>query len=166
MKRLWSLLVIVVTLFVLSAAYYLQYIDELVPCPLCLMQRGMTFAILFCALLGVMVRKPKMKRCMALGVLFFALAGLFFASRQLWLQALPPSETGMCLPGVELLVHRLPWHEVVHAFLWGSSSGCGEVTWVFLGLSMAAWSALYFVLMSLVSVVMILRCGKHEGIQN
>jgi protein dithiol:quinone oxidoreductase len=165
MKRLFRLghvVIFLITLGVLLTSYYLQYADELQPCPLCLMQRGMTFGILFFALLGIFFHARKGRCGMAWGVFVFALGGIFFASRQLWLQALPPAETGMCLPGVEMLIHRLPWHEVVHAFVWGSSSGCGEVSWTFVHLSMAAWSALYFALMGVMSLFLMIKCYRYD----
>lgn len=160
-----------VWLFILAASevlnsYYIQYVEALQPCPLCLMQRGMMIGLLFCAVFGMLFHARKRRYVAVWFEFLFAAGGLFFALRQLWLQALPPAETGMCLPGVEMLIHRLPWHEVMHAFVWGSSSGCGEVHWTFAGLSMAAWSALSFASVSVLLLIIMIKCYRHDRLQN
>lgn len=154
------------TSLVLLTAFYLQYIEALEPCPLCLMQRGMMFGLLFFAFLGCFL-KARRGLCVLAGFeLVMASGGVFFALRQLWLQSLPVADTGMCLPGVELLIHRLPWHEVLQAFLWGGTTGCGEVSWTFGGLSMAAWSAFYFGVMGVLSLVLLVRLVRYERVSN
>ena len=146
-------LMALVTGVILLTAFYLQYTEALLPCPLCLMQRGMTVGLLLLAILGFLLKRLANSRLILGGELFFALAGAFFALRQLWLEHLPMPETGMCMPGVEHLLHKLPWHEVLHAFIWGSATSCGEVSWSFLGASMAMWSLTYFLLMLLMVCV-------------
>jgi len=156
--------IFVVTGFVLGASFYLQYTAALEPCPLCLMQRGMT-ALIFCfAFFGMFSSKPFRRRMMIGLLVFFACAGAFFALRQLWLQSLPVTDTGMCLPGIEMLIHKLPWHEVLHAFVWGGSTGCGEITWTFIGFSMAAWSLLYFSLIGIFSVFLGVKYLRDERV--
>ncbi|MDF1678780.1 MAG: disulfide bond formation protein B [Legionellaceae bacterium] len=149
---------------VLLTSLYLQYTEALLPCPLCLMQRGMTVLIFVLALIGCFVTKPFRKRLTLGALLLFTIGGIFFALRQLWLQSLPPTDTGMCLPGIEMLVHKLPWHEVVHAFVWGERTGCGEVAWTFLGFSMAAWSLLYFCLIGILSVILGVKLRRDEHV--
>ncbi|MCH9756353.1 MAG: disulfide bond formation protein B [Gammaproteobacteria bacterium] len=156
--------ILVVTSFVLSTSLYLQYIEALDPCPLCLMQRGITMFI-FCFTLMTFFVFNVFRRCIIIGIqLFFAMAGAFFALRQLWLQSLPVADTGMCMPGVEMLIHKLPWHEVLQAFVWGGSTGCGEITWTFEGLSMAAWSFMYFSLIGILSVFFLVGLIRNERV--
>ena len=145
--RCWQGLTVLIAGLVLLISFYLQYTEALEPCPLCLMQRGMTGLIFLVAGFGFFALKLS-RRCVLLGLeALFAMSGAFFALRQLWLQSLPVPDTGMCLPGIELLLHKLPWDEIIHAFVWGTSTGCGDVSWLFLGFSMAAWSLLYFSVM-------------------
>ena len=82
----------------------------------------------------------------------FALLGIFFASRQLWLQSLPPNDVPACLPGLDILIHYFPWRDVGHALFWGTAD-CAEVTWTAFGLSMPFWSLLYFLIMVMVNAV-------------
>ncbi len=156
--------ILAITSFVLCASFYLQYIEALVPCPLCLMQRGMMVLIFVCVLVGFLVMKPFQRCLVAIIQLFFAMAGAFFALRQLWLQSLPPLDTGMCLPGIEKLIYKLPWHEVLHAFVWGGKSSCGEIEWAFMGLSMPSWSLIYFSLIGIVSVFLGVKCFRNERV--
>jgi protein dithiol:quinone oxidoreductase len=151
-------LILGVTGFVLVTSFYLQYTEALLPCPLCLMQRGMTLLIFLLAFIGMF----KAPRVIGMLELLFALAGAFFASRQLWLQSLPVADTGMCLPGVESLVGKLPWHELLQTFIWKGGSSCGEVTWVFAGFSMAAWSLMYFSLIGIISVFLGVKLFRDE----
>lgn len=157
-----QILVWFVTALVLGVSLYLQYTEALLPCPLCLMQRGMTVLILGAAFLSMFLRRLRFARVSVALVIFFAGAGVFFAARQLWLQSLPPNDTGMCLPGIEMLIHRLPWHEVLHAFVWGGSTGCGEVSWQFLGFSMAAWSLMYFSLIGIFELFLGVKYLRDE----
>jgi disulfide bond formation protein DsbB len=156
-QRLGQRFIFAMTGFVLIISFYLQYIEALRPCPLCLMQRGMMIFIFLLACLGLFM----VKRFLLAFELFFALAGGFFALRQLWLQSLPVPDTGMCLPGVEMLIHKLPWHEVLHTFVWGSAH-CGEIAWTFLHLSMAAWSLVFFSLIGILSVFLGVKYPRDE----
>jgi protein dithiol:quinone oxidoreductase len=169
MKRLFRIEQIVLallTMLALLVSFYLQYVKNLEPCPLCLMQRFMMFGILFFALIG-MLKFTRRRACvLACFELLFAAGGIFFATRQLWLQSLPVAETGMCLPGIESLMDKLPWQDVVHAFIWGSSTGCGEVDWTFAGFSMPAWSVVYFGLIGLMSLFFLIGLCKHDRISH
>lgn len=169
MKRAFRIeqsMMTLLTMLALCASFYLQYVKGLEPCPLCLMQRLMMFGILFFTLRGLLGFTKRRSCVLVCLELLFAVGGLFFAVRQLWLQSLPVAETGMCLPGIETLVHKLPWQDIVHAFIWGSSTGCGEVDWVFLGFSMPAWSVVYFGLIGLASLFVLIRLCKHDGISH
>lgn len=133
------------TLVALLFSWYMQYVQGLAPCSLCTMQRVCVYALLALAMLVIVVRG----RHVRLGVLLqllFALLGLYFALRQLWLQSLPAQLEAVCLPGLELLAHYLPWRDFVQLLFWGSPA-CNEVLWQAWGFSMAAWAALYFSVM-------------------
>lgn len=154
-RRLQGLLLLV-TLLVLGCAFYLQYMKGLLPCPLCVMQRLFAFLFAMVCIMGLCLSTPKRARMITVLQMIFAAAGLFFAARQLWLQSLPINELPACLPGLDILMHYFPWQDVVHALFWGTSD-CGEVNWQFLGLSMPAWAALYFLGMFLLSGLILLR---------
>lgn len=155
--RVFQIMLTWLTLVVVAGSFYFQYVRGFEPCPLCLMQRLSACILLFLCLAGLSVKSAARAKHVAFLQMAFAMAGLFFALRQLWLQSMPPS-TVTCLPGFDMLVRLFPWRELMHVFLWGSN-GCAEATWFGLGLSMAAWSALYFALMMLVGAgLFVKRC--------
>src|SRR5687767_9849454 len=91
--RIFQALLLLATLFILTAAYYFQFVKGLNPCPLCIMQRVCAFLLGMLCLMGLLLQTMKRARHVAGFQMFFALAGLFFAGRQLWLQSLPPEQT-------------------------------------------------------------------------
>jgi disulfide bond formation protein DsbB len=145
-------LLIWVTLLVLLFSFYSQYVLDLQPCPLCLMQRLCVFILL--GIMSLHLRSIKRARVLSLAHLFIAAAGLFFALRHLWLQSLPEGSAPACMPGLDILVAYFPWQEVARALLWGSGD-CAEHNWSMLGLSMPGWSALYFVFMVIMGLFLL-----------
>lgn len=140
------------TLSLTGASLYFEWVQGLLPCPLCVMQRLSVMLILILAALGLMVSASWAKKVVSFSQLGFALAGSGFALRQLYLQSLPPGNTPACGPGLNALLEYFPWKDIAHALLFGTGE-CAEVSWTFLKLSMASWSFLSF----LVLLVFILR---------
>jgi disulfide bond formation protein DsbB len=134
------------TLIVLFVSFYFQYAQGLVPCPLCIMQRVCVFLLL--GVMGLSFRTLSRARFISLMQIIFSLAGLFFALRQLWLQSLPTSQVPACLPGLDILIRYFPWKTILHTLFWGAGD-CAEAPWHLWGISMAGWSAIYFVFMFL-----------------
>ncbi|WP_454782778.1 disulfide bond formation protein B [Legionella sp. WA2022007384] len=134
------------TVFVLFASFYFQYVVGLIPCPLCIMQRVCVFLLL--AVMGLSFQTLKKAHIISLLQIIISCAGLFFAIRQLWLQSLPAGEAPACMPGLDVLIRYFPWQTVVKTLFWGSGD-CAEVSWRMLGISMPGWSALYFLFMAL-----------------
>jgi disulfide bond formation protein DsbB len=135
---------IICSFFLLFMSFYFEYIKGFQPCPLCIMQRVCILFILLFLLIEFYL--PKKNRFIIGLLILFSLAGLYFSSRQLWLQALPAEEAPACLPSLDVLIHYFPWQDTVNALFWGAGD-CAEVSWRFLGLSMPAWTALYFIFM-------------------
>lgn len=151
-------LLILTTLFVLGGSFYFQYMLGLQPCPLCLMQRACLFGFAVFCLLGLRQSSIRRSRNLVFIQMFFACSGFYFAARQVWLQLMPAQHSTACMPGVDVLMRYFPWQDVVHALFWGAGD-CAEVKWQWLGLSMPAWSALYFLFASF--ICLILALGLH-----
>lgn len=145
---------VVITLFMLFASFYFQYIVGLQPCPLCLMQRLCVFLLLLT--MGLNLRTLKRAHVISFIQLLISGFGLFFSLRQLWLQSLPASQAPACMPGLDTLIHYFPWQTVAKALFWGSGD-CAEATLSILGISMPAWSALYFLFMAIVGFFLFIR---------
>jgi len=159
--RISQILLAFITLLVLGSAYYLQYVDGLMPCPLCIMQRLCAFIFGMLSMIGIGLFTVKRARFLAVLQLGIALGGLFFATRQLWLEFSPVENAGACLPGFDIMLKYFPWQDILHGLLWGSGD-CAAVTWTWHGLPMPAFSAMYFMAMTLISGAVFLFLGKAE----
>lgn len=144
-------------LVAMGGALYLQYQVGLEPCPLCIFQR---VGVIACAvlLLIAFLHGPKTigLRVYAALTALAALTGGGIAIRQLWLQQLPPDQVPLCGPGLNYMLDVFPLHEVLAKVLSGSGE-CAEVTWRFLGLSLAGWSLVVFIGLLAVALIQLLR---------
>ena len=138
------------TMFVLGLVFYFEYMQGLEPCPLCLMQRLCVFLFGFFCMIGIRSFSVLRIRTITAFQLFFACAGLYFAARQVWLASLPTEQAPMCMPGLDILMRYFSWDAVLKALFLGTAD-CGEVTWRWLGLSMPAWSLIFFLMLFVVS---------------
>ena len=79
-----------------------------------------------------------------------------FAARQIWLQALPKDQVPACGMGLSYMMDTLPFTAVVRKVLEGSGE-CAEKGWVFLGLSIAGWTFVFFASMIAAAIALIRR---------
>lgn len=130
-------------------ALYLQHVEMLDPCPLCMAQRLAFYAMAVVFFLGA-IHFPKGwgRRVYAMLVALTASAGAALAARHLWLQSLPPDQVPACGPSLEYMIQTLPLAEIIRSMLTGSGE-CAEVLWTFLGLSMPGWTLIWFVALGL-----------------
>lgn len=137
----------------LGFAIYSQLQWGLEPCPLCIFQR-IVFATLGLVFLVAGVHAPRKAagRGVYGGLGFLAAAvGIGIAGRHLWLQLDPPAIPG-CGPPLEFMRETMSTSNVIRRVLTGSGD-CGNVDWTFLGLSMPAWSLVWFVLLAILALV-------------
>lgn len=151
-----QLSLLLLTLFVLSASFYFQYVQGLQPCPLCLMQRLCVFLLLLPTGLCLILRKTTYLNVIQF---FVSCSGLYFSLRQLWLQSLPEGLAPSCMPSLEVLIQYFSWQTVAHALFLGSGD-CAEVNWHLFGISMPAWSGLYFLLMACASLYFVTQRSR------
>lgn len=144
----------------LGYGFYLQYHDGQDPCPLCLVQRGFYFALLLVFLLAA-IHGPKKAGTVLYGLLafVFAVGGAAVAGRQVWLQHLPPEQVPKCGPGLYFMLDNYPLGKVFTNLLRGTGE-CAEVTWRFLGLSIAGWSLVWFAIFAVLCLWAIFRRGR------
>ena len=128
----------------LGYGYYLEFVVDLVPCPLCIFQRLCYMLIGVIALIAT-VHGPRHRanRVYALFIALAAILGAAIAARQTWLQHLPPERVPECGPGLEFMLEMYPVLDVIKRALIGSGD-CAVVEWRFLSLSIAEWSWLWF----------------------
>lgn len=131
----------------LAYALYVQFGMLMMPCPLCILQR-IAFAALGLVFLVGGLHAPKGRLGRAIyGLLAFipAAAGAGVAARHVWLQSLPPSEVPLCTSmGLDYMIEAVGPMSALAKVLEGSGE-CAKVDWTFLGVSMPAWTLVWFV---------------------
>ncbi|MES1950895.1 disulfide bond formation protein DsbB [Salinisphaera sp. S4-8] len=142
-------------------AYYLQYFQGLDPCPLCIFQRvAMAGVALFCLIGWAHGAHGVAHRVYAALAGLSALAGAGIAARHVWLMNLPPDQVPACGPGLDYLIDIMPLTEVLATVLRGDAS-CAEVKGAFLGVSLPAWTGVYFVLLAFGALAGVLGFGAR-----
>ena len=123
---------------------FLQHVQGLEPCPLCVSQR-IAVVLLGVTTLFAGLHNPDGKGFKRYGglVALWGVTGMALASRQIWIQHLPPEKVPTCMPGLEYLVDILPFTDLVTVMLAGTGD-CAQVQWTFLGLSIPGWTLLTF----------------------
>ncbi len=128
----------------LGFGYFLQYVEGLEPCPLCITQR---FFLLLSGGLGLLavLHNPSLlgARIYSLIGTLIAMAGAGFASRQLYLQSLPADQAPACGPSIDFIFQTFPLADALSILLRGDGN-CAEVAWRFLGLSIPGWTVIAF----------------------
>lgn len=128
----------------LGYGYYLQYFEGQDPCPLCLVQRGFYYLILFIFSAAAIHAPARLGLIVYSTAAFFAaLGGLGVAARQVWLQHLPADQVPACGPDLYFMMENFPLSRTIEKLFKGSGQ-CAEASWKFLGLSIAEWSLAWF----------------------
>ena len=135
----------VVSLGLIGAALLLQHFVGLDPCPLCIFQRIAYFAVALFALLAASLSPRSSSRWWGGLALMSALTGVGIAGWHVWLQLNPQGMS--CGPGLATMLESFPLTEVLPKVFRGSGD-CSESAWTLLGLTIAEWSLLWFVILS------------------
>ena len=138
-------------------ALWLQYGQGLEPCPLCMLQRAAIVAIGLIFLVGTFHEPGRVGAWVYALLLFVAAAlGAAFATRQVWLQSLPPDQVPACGMGLGYMLETMPFVDAMRRVLEGSGE-CAEKAWVFLGLSIAGWTLAFFVAIAFIGIALVRR---------
>ena len=156
-RRVGYILGFVVCAGLMAYALYLQYAQDLDPCPLCILQRVALIAMGIVFLIAA-IHNPGRFGAGVYAVLELILggAGAAFAVRQVWLQSLPKDQVPACGMSLSYMIDTLPFTETLKKVLEGSGE-CAEKSWEFLHLSIAGWTLVFFVTMVVASLALIRR---------
>jgi disulfide bond formation protein DsbB len=142
--RLTNALLFATPACLLAYGYYLQFYQGQEPCPLCMTQRICFYLVAIFALLALFNKTSVLaQRMFAMLGLLASITGLGVAGRQLWLQSLPEDQVPACGPAFDYILETFPLVEAVQIMFRGNGN-CAEVTWTFLGLSIAGWAFIAF----------------------
>jgi disulfide bond formation protein DsbB len=139
----------------LAFGLYLQHVVGLEPCPMCIVQRYALFGVALWAALGWMWAGRGVQLAMAGLAVVTAGFGAFVAARQSWLQWFPPEVT-TCGRDFYGMVEAFPLKRAIPMIFRGSGD-CTAIDWTFLGLTIANWSFLNFVLLALLALWLLWR---------
>jgi disulfide bond formation protein DsbB len=156
-RRIGYVLGFVVCAALMAFALYLQFGLDLDPCPLCIFQR-VAFVSMGVVFLIAAFHNPGRfgAKIYALVQLLLGGAGAMLAIRQLWLQSLPKDQVPVCGMSLSYMLDTLPLTETLRKVLEGSGE-CAEKGWVFLHLSIAGWTLVFFIAMIVATFALIRR---------
>ena len=128
-------------------AIYEQFVERLMPCPFCILQRIAFAALGVVFLVGALhsPRSPGGRKAYGVLAALAALAGIAIAGRHVMVQLNPPP-VSMCSGGLDFMVAMNGWPGAIRKVL-TASGDCSNIDWTFLGLTMPMWSLLWFVLL-------------------
>ena len=134
---------------------YLQNVLGLAPCPMCIVQRECFIGLIVLCVLGALFPKRGLQVTMA--VLGFAVCtfGAITAARQSWLQWNPP-EFATCGRDLYGMIESFPLQRLIPMIFKGSGD-CSAIDWTFLGLTIANWGFIWFVIFGLTMLVLMFR---------
>jgi len=125
----------------LAFGAYLQFVEQLEPCPLCISQRLAFIATgLIFLIAAVHNRSTQWYGILAA---ISALVGASVSARHVWLQHLPPEEVPECSPGLEYVFQHFPLADTIKLMLTGTGE-CAKVDWTLLGLAIPSWALIAF----------------------
>jgi len=158
--RPFYFLVFLTCSLLLGFGYYLEFHQDLAPCPLCVFQRLAYIGVGAICLLGFLQGPQNIGKRLYSGFAFIsAVTGAGIAMRQVWLQHLPPESVPECGPDLHFMLAVLPLLETIEMVFSGSGE-CAEVAWSFLSLSIAEWSLFWF---SVLSILLISHFFSRSG---
>ncbi len=150
--RTWFSLGFLFCVGLLLAAAYFQFGSGLEPCPLCITQRLLVFAVGLLSLAAILHNPGEAGvRIYAVVGFLLAAAGAFVSGRHVWLQHLPQAEVPACGPGLEYMLQHFPLSDTLRAMLTGTGD-CAKVDWTLFGLSMPAWVLIAFCALGLLNL--------------
>jgi len=131
---------------------YLQHVEHLEPCPLCILQR---YAFVVTGLIALVAAIHGAGRIgtwiYSALVSLSAIGGAAIAARQTWLQHNPPNALD-CGPDLAYMLESMPLAQVLPKVFKGEGD-CAKVVWKFLGLSIPEWALVWFVLFVIVAAL-------------
>ena len=140
-ERWFFLFIALACLLLLTFGYYLQLVQGLDPCPLCILQRVAYLTVGVVCLAGFFHGSAsRIYRALAL---VCTLAGAAIAARHVWLQQLPAELAPECGPGLDFMLQTFPLFKALKLIFSGSGE-CAETVWTFLSMSIAEWSLFWF----------------------
>ncbi len=130
------------SLFLLGVGYFLEYVVGLIPCALCIIQRGFFLGVGVTALFGAWHNRSVDRYASLMFV--FSLLGGAVALRNVYIQLVPQGLGVKCLPLLQSFTDAV-------TVLFQATGDCSKRDWTLIGLSIPEWSLLSFIFLTLIS---------------
>ncbi|MGF6346997.1 disulfide bond formation protein DsbB [Variovorax sp. W2I14] len=148
-------LICLACVLMLAFGLYLQHVVGLEPCPMCIVQRyALVLVALFTGLAAIFRSRPLQVTGGVLA-LVSAVGGAYTAASQSWLQWYPP-EVVSCGRDLYGMIETFPLKRALPLIFRGGGD-CSKVDWSLFGLTLANWSFVAFVVLSLLLITLLLR---------
>jgi disulfide bond formation protein DsbB len=158
MPRRVLVLVAAACVAMLAFGLYLQHAVGLEPCPMCIVQR---YALVLVAVVAAVTAIAKSRGLLMAGsglMVLLAGFGAFVAARQSFLQWYPP-EIASCGRDFYGMIETFPLKRAIPMIFKGSGD-CTKIDWTFLGGSIANWSFICFVGITLIGLLLVVRQAR------
>ncbi|MET3177635.1 UNVERIFIED_ORG: disulfide bond formation protein DsbB [Variovorax guangxiensis] len=151
-------LICLACVLMLAFGLYLQHVVGLEPCPMCIVQRyALVLVALFTGLAGAF-RNVGLRVVGGVLALLAALGGAYTAASQSWLQWYPP-EVVSCGRDLYGMIETFPLKRALPMIFRGGGD-CSKIDWSLFGLTLANWSFVAFVVLSLLLITLLLRSRR------
>jgi protein dithiol:quinone oxidoreductase len=148
------------SLGLLAAGLIVGELAKLQPCHLCNLQRLIYLVLAFFALCGVLL--PDWRKLWSLLVALAAAGGVAAALQQSWMQYAPQLATECGFGDPTLTEQLINWLGVKWPAMFMVTGFCTNKEWVFLGLSLANWSGVCFLLLLIGALRLLLRRERRH----
>ena len=150
----------IVSLGLLAAGLVLGELARLQPCYLCNFQRLLYIVLAVIGVCGSVL--PSAGRVWAALFGLVALGGVITAMQQSWMQYAPQEVTECGFGDPTLLERVVDWLGAQWPSMFMVTGFCTQKDWVFLGLSLANWSVLFFAALALGGVLAFRRRTRRS----
>jgi disulfide bond formation protein DsbB len=159
--RPWYFIVALSCAVLLGYALYVQHVEFLDPCPLCVLQR-VVFIWIGVVALAALIHNPGAggRWIYAALIAIGGAVGIGISGRHVWLQNLPPDQVPECGMGLEYMLESMPFTEALAEVFRGSGE-CATIDWTFLGLSMPTWTLFWYIGLTVVTIAVTVRANSR-----
>lgn len=145
-----------ISIGLLGIALYLQFFENMLPCPLCVMQRYAFSAIAVICLVTALLPRAAAKAGALLAALA-SLAGAGVAGWHIYVKAHPTVSCG--IDPLETAMNRIPFSEWL-PFLFKADGLCTTEYAPILGLSLPQWTLVWYAIFAIVLLYTVFRHSR------
>lgn len=154
---------LLICLFLLGFAAYLQVSLGLAPCPLCVLQRALILLLAFIFFIGSLYTPlhPGGKRFQSASIVIVSLVGVLVAAHHVSLQHQPPGTVVSCSPTLDYILKNLPLDKA-WGLIFNGSGDCAVNQWSLFGFSIPQWTLAFFAFFAVAGLVRYLAVKKKD----